>query len=92
MESISSLATSLTSDKSDKKSGRVGSASGSRPKSGKSSVVEKPIEVVPIKKSKKMEDSAKNKSSTGVAFDNRYIITGSMDGVLRIWDCLFDER
>lgn len=31
----------------------------------------------------------KNKSTTGVAFDNRFIISGSMDGILRIWDCVF---
>jgi len=33
-------------------------------------------------------EETKNKSSTSVAFDDRYIISGSMDGYLRIWDCV----
>lgn len=40
----------------------------------------------------KADETLKNKSATGVAFDNRFIISGAMDGVLRIWDCLFEDK
>jgi hypothetical protein len=100
-DSTASLTAALSDDpRKNKKNqpgiSRVASAIPSRPttasnlKRGEVVIPEPPPMM--IKRDKKMEDSAKNKSSTGVAFDNRFIITGSMDGILRIWDCLFDER
>lgn len=35
----------------------------------------------------KTVDVSVGKSITGVTFDDRYVVAGSMDGILRIWDC-----
>ncbi|KAJ3377945.1 hypothetical protein HDU92_007797 [Lobulomyces angularis] len=41
-----------------------------------------------IRRNADENDDPAIKSITGVAFDDRYIITSSMDGILRIWDCI----
>jgi hypothetical protein len=89
-ESSASLNASLLSDdQRAKRRNQMASAAATKPKIS----MPKKIDAAPARKtSKRLEETSKNKSTTGVAFDNRFIITGSMDGILRIWDCLFDER